>query len=89
MDMATKYPPLYQCEKCDAAVKVKVIKDEHGHAMEPLIKRLCKCPSDTPILARRKVTLRGKGSLNPAQTTALKITMTVRQFLCWATGRSI
>ena len=38
-----------------------------------------------------KVTLRGKGELegNFIKQQQVKITMTIRQFLCWATGRSI
>lgn len=87
MDIATKFPPLYQCEKCDAAVKVKL----QGVGIEPIIKRSCQCPTDTPILARRKVTLRGKGALNAnfIKRQSIKITLTLRQFLSALTGRSI
>lgn len=85
MTLAEKFPPLYQCEACNKAVKVIAL----GEGIEPLIKRSCDCAETTPVLARRKVTLRGKGDLNLLKQQQVKITMTVRQFLCWATGRSI
>ena len=74
MSLAEKYPPLYQCESCNKAVKVKVV----GEGVEPIIKRTCNCPDDTPVLARRKVTLRGKGELegNFIKQQQVKITMT-------------
>ena len=87
MTLTEQFPPLYQCETCNKAVKVTVL----GEGIEPLIKRSCDCAEDTPVLARRKVTLRGKGALegNFLKQQQVKITMTVRQFLSWATGRSI
>lgn len=80
-----KFPPLYECSECGKATRV--IPQAEG---EPIIKR--SCGHDAPIWANRKVTLRGKGALeamNPVQRGAIKITMTVRQFLSALTGRSI
>lgn len=83
--LSEKYPPLYQCEICNKAVKVKGM----GVGVEPLIKRSCDCPADTPILAKRKVTLRGKGKMSVAKKMQIKITLTIRQLLSALTGRSI
>jgi hypothetical protein len=81
-----KFPPLYQCEICGKAVKVKSL----GECVEPEIKRSCKCPLDTPILAKRKVTLRGKGQAGfTLKQQRIKITLTIRQLLSALTGRSI
>ena len=79
------FPPLYECSECGKAVRVIPQKDA-----EPTIER--KCDHVAPIWANRKVTLRGKGALeamNPVQRGAIKLTMTVRQFLSALTGRSI
>jgi endogenous inhibitor of DNA gyrase (YacG/DUF329 family) len=79
------FPPLYECSTCGKPVSVTPVNDG-----EPIIKRSCE--HDTAIWANRKVTLRGKGTLdamNPVSRGALKLTMTVRQFLCGLTGRSI
>ncbi len=82
-----KFPPLYQCEICSKAVSVT----SNGEGVEPTIKRKCKCPEDTAILARRKVTLRGKGQagFSILKQQRIKITLTLRQLLCALTGRSI
>lgn len=85
MKLKDRFPPLYQCEKCGKAVKVT----PQGEGQEPLIARKCKCPEDTPILAKRKVTLRGKGNLSYLKKQQIKVTLTVRQFLSALTGRSI
>lgn len=87
MSLASKYPPLYQCDGCGKSVSVK----PQGVGIEPIIKRSCKCPDDTIINARRKVTLRGQGQVNATylKKQQIKITLTFRQFLCALTGRSI
>lgn len=85
MTLNEKFPPLYQCEKCNKTVKVT----PQGEGIEPLINRSCNCPMNTPVLARRKVTLRGKGNLSYLKKQQIKITLTVRQFLSALTGRSI
>lgn len=80
------FPPLYECSQCGASVKVTP-----REGMEPLIER--KCGHDgAKIWANRKVTLRGKGALdamNPVQRGAIRLTLTLRQFLSALTGRSI
>lgn len=85
MSLKTKFPPLYQCEICGESVKVT----PQGEGNEPIIKRSCKCPEDTVILAKRKVTLRGKGELSILKQQKIKITLTLRQFLSAISGRSI
>jgi len=85
MDLKTKFPPLYQCEICGESVKVT----PKGEGNEPIIKRSCRCPEDTPILAKRKVTLRGKGELSVMKQQQIKIKLTLRQFLSAISGRSI
>jgi len=85
MNLSEKFPPLYQCEKCGKTVKVT----PQGEGKESLIKRSCKCPLDTMVLAKRKVTLRGVGQMSVLKQKRIKITMTLRQFLCAVTGRSI
>ena len=84
MSLSKKFPPLYECSLCGAAVKVV----PQGEGIEPLIKRKCK-HSDAVVWANRKVTLRGKGKLNPLKQTQVRLTVTVRQFLSCLTGRSI
>lgn len=81
-----RFPPLYECSVCHEPVKVTPREGQ-----EPLIERKCE-HHDATIWANRKVTLRGKGTLdamNPMQRGAIKLTMTVRQFLSALTGRSI
>lgn len=80
------FPPLYECSICHKPVDVQQSNDG-----EAIIKRRCS-HDDAAIWANRKVTLRGKGSLegmNPVKRGAIRLTMTVRQFLCALTGRSI
>lgn len=85
MNLAEKFPPLYQCELCNKAVKVI----SQGEGVEPIITRTCNCPADTIVLAKRKVTLRGKGNLNDFKKFQIKVTLTLRQLLSALTGRSI
>ena len=85
MSLKETFPSLYECSLCGKSVKVT----PQGEGIEPLIKRSCKCPADTVIYAKRKVTLRGKGTLNPLQQAGVKVTVSVRQLLSWLTGRSI
>lgn len=87
MSLSDRFPPLYECSVCNKPVKVT----RQGEGVEPLIERKCDHTTAT-IWANRKVTLRGKGALDamsPVQRGAIKLTMTVRQFLCALTGRSI
>lgn len=82
-----RFPPLYECSECGLAVKVI----PQGEGVEPL--KLFECDHTTaPIWANRKVTLRGKGSLDamhPLQRGVIRFTLTLRQFLSALTGRSI
>lgn len=80
------FPPLYECSACGAAVKVTP-----RDGADPIIERKCG-HGDAPIWANRKVTLRGKGALeamHPLQRGAIRLTLTLRQFLSALTGRSI
>lgn len=87
MKMSSRFPPLYECSVCGASVKVT----PQGEGVEPM--KEWSCPHTTAtIWANRKVTLRGEGALDamsPMQRGAIKLTMTVRQFLSALTGRSI
>lgn len=85
MSLKDKFPPLYECSICGETVKVI----PQGNGIEPIIERSCKCPSDTVVYAKRKVTLRGVGQLNQAQEAVYKMKVSVRQLLSWLTGRSI
>jgi len=85
MSLKEKFPALYECSICEKSVKVI----PQGDGVEPIINRSCECPADTVIYAKRKVTLRGKGTLNPMQEAGVKITISIRQFLSMITGRSI
>jgi len=85
MKLSEKYPPLYQCENCGKSVKVKSM----GTGVEPIIKRSCNCHEDTPILAKRKVTLRGTGKMSVIKKMRIRIKLNIRQFLSSLTGRSI
>lgn len=85
MSLKDKFPALYECSICGEAVKVI----PQGDGVEPVIERSCKCPSDTIVYAKRKVTLRGVGSLSQAQEISYKIKVSARQLLSWLTGRSI
>ncbi len=80
------FPHLYECSVCHEPVRVTP-----RDGQEPLIERKCE-HHDATIWANRKVTLRGKGALEnmPAlRRGAIRLTMTVRQFLCALTGRSV
>lgn len=83
----TNFPPLYECSICGKGVKVT----PQGEGVEPI--KEFECEHTTAIIwANRKVTLRGVGTLESAgaiRRGAIKITMTLRQFACWVTGRSI
>lgn len=85
MSLKEKFPALYECSICEEPVKVI----PQGDGVEPIIERSCKCPADTVIYAKRKVTLRGVGQLNQAQEAVYKMKVSVRQLLSWMTGRSI
>jgi hypothetical protein len=76
------FPHLYECSECGKPVKVTPVENA-----EPIIKRTC--AHDAPIYANRKVTLRGEGKLNVIKSSSIKLTLTVRQFLSYLTGRSI
>lgn len=81
------FPHLYECSECGSEVKIIL----QGEGNEPLKSFYCGHTNAT-IWANRKVTLRGKGTLenmNVVQRGAIKLTLTVRQLLCALTGRSI
>ncbi len=81
-----KFPPLYECSVCGKPVTVTPVNDG-----EPVKRFACE-HTDAVIWANRKVTLRGVGQLetmNPLQRGAIRLTLTVRQFLSILTGRSI
>lgn len=87
MRLADRFPPLYECSVCGAAVKVTAAAD----GGEPLKEWAC-AHTDAAIWANRKVTLRGEGVLDampPLKRGAIKLTLTVRQFLSALTGRSV
>lgn len=84
MGLAERFPPLYQCSQCGAAVKVTPM----GEGVAPRKEWTC-VHTKAPIWANRKVTLRGKGELSVAKKTQIKVTLTLRQFLSAMTGRSI
>lgn len=87
MNLAEKFPPLYECSVCGKPVEVT----GRGVGVEPLKVFSCDHVNAT-IWANRKVTLRGRGALenmNPVRRGTIKLTMTVRQFLSALTGRSI
>ncbi|CAK0764678.1 hypothetical protein CCP3SC1AL1_350009 [Gammaproteobacteria bacterium] len=86
MNLAEKFPPLYTCSVCGKGVKV--IPQREGK--EPLYEYHKTCNHrNVTIYANRKVTLRGKGTLNPLQEVTVKFTISARQLLSWLTGRSI
>lgn len=81
-----KFPPLYECSKCGAPVRVT--PQEEG---DPIIDRTCG-HDFAPVWANRKVTLRGKGALEgmtPLQRGTIRLKLTLRQFLSALTGRSV
>ena len=84
MSLSAKFPPLYECSVCGAAVKVT----PQGEGVEPLKRFSCDHTNAT-IWANRKATLYGKGDVNIAVKAQRKITLTVRQLLCALTGRSV
>lgn len=86
MNLAEKFPPLYQCEMCGKSVSVK----GQGVGIEPIVKRNCDCPT-TGIIARRKVTLRGDSQFSAGivKKSSIKIKLTLRQLLSAITKRSI
>lgn len=86
MDLAAKFPPLYECSVCGAAVTVT----PQGVGVEPLKAFSCEHTTAT-IWANRKVTLRGRGALTASGKLPVgaRITLTVRQLLSALTGRSI
>ncbi len=78
------FPHLYTCSVCESPVQVTT----RGEGVEPVIARGCE-HADAVVYANRKVTLRGKGKLSSLESGQIKITLTVRQFLSWLTGRSV
>ncbi len=84
--LKNRFPPLYECSVCGKPVQVmKLTEGEPG-------KRFSCEHTTAKIWANRKVTLRGKGTLEemPApRRAAIRLTMTVRQFLSNLTGRSV
>lgn len=86
MNISQKFPPLYECSVCGAAVTVT----PQGVGVEPL--KAFSCEHTTAVIwANRKVTLRGRGALTASGKlpAGARITLTVRQLLSALTGRSI
>ena len=86
MSLAAMFPPLYECSVCGKPVNVTPVADG-----EPVKVWACE-HTDAVIWANRKVTLRGEGVLEnmpPMKRGAVKLKMTVRQFLSALTGRSV
>lgn len=84
MSLRDRFPPLYECSECGAAVKVEPL----GEGVEPI--KVFKCGhTDAPIWANRKVTLYGKGDVSIGVRAQRRIKLTVRQLLSALTGRSI
>jgi hypothetical protein len=79
-----RFPPLYSCSVCEAAVEVTA----HGPGIEPTIVRRCG-HVDAVVWANRKTTLYGVGEVSHLTKATRKITMTVRQALSLLLGRSI
>lgn len=87
MKLSEKFPPLYECSVCGCSVDVI----PQGVGLEPVKKFSCE-HTDAVIWANRKVTLRGVGrmeAMNGLQKAAIRLKLTLRQFLSIATGRSI
>lgn len=87
MLLSDKFPPLYECSVCGQPVKIT----PQGLGHEPKKEFSCEHVSAT-IWANRKVTLRGRGTLDamgPVQRGVIHLRLTVRQLLCALTGRSI
>lgn len=83
MNIAEKFPPLYECSVCGLPVTVVPVDGK-----EP--EKIFKCSHTNAIIwANRKVTLIGKGDLTQIQKTKVKVRLTIRQILSWITGRSI
>jgi len=86
MSQAKRFPPLYECSVCGKPVKVTKLADA-----EPLKEWSCQ-HTDATIWANRRVTLYGEGALDamsPMRRGAIRLKLTVRQFLSALTGRSI
>jgi hypothetical protein len=79
-----RFPPLYECSRCGAAVKVTPL----GEGVEPRKEFSCG-HTDATIWANRRVTLYGKGDVNIATRWTRRLTLTVRQLLCALMGRSV
>ncbi len=84
MSLRDRFPPLYECSVCGAAVDVTLAPD----GGEPRKKFSCD-HTDAIIWANRKVTLRGQGDVNVAVRAERRLRLTLRQFLSALTGRSI
>jgi len=78
------FPPLYECSVCGKPVKIK----PQGEGQEPVKVFSCE-HTDAVIWANRKVTLRGKGQMSIVKQASIRVTLTIRQLLCYLSGRSI
>lgn len=85
--LAQMFPPLYECSKCGASVKVTPL----GEGIEP--RKEFPCGHDDAIIwANRSVTLRGVGAMEAMpmpQRVAIRVTLKLRDILSHLTGRSI
>lgn len=77
------HPPLYECSKCGAVVRLQVIAEGE----EPIKKFSCE-HTDAPIWANRAVILRGKGRMSPLSEAKYRFRVKLSQILSALTGRS-
>ncbi len=82
--MLERFPPLYECSVCGAAVDVEPM----GEGVEPIKRWHCAHTTAT-IWANRKVTLYGRGDVNIAVRFQRRFKLTLRQFFSALTGRSV
>ena len=87
MNLAQKFPPLYECSVCGESVKVTPM----GECVEPVLEFKCD-HTDATVYANRKVTLYGQSkmdSMGALEKGAIRITLKVRDLLSHLLGRSI
>lgn len=84
MTLRERFPPLYECSVCGAAVKVT----PQGDGVEPIKEWSC-AHTDATIWANRKVTLYGRGDVNITVRAQRRFKLTLRQFFSALTGRSV
>jgi len=81
MNLADRFPPLYECSVCGKPVKVT----PQGEGLEPVKVFACEHTTAT-IWANRKVTLRGKGAeycFPDALTLLIMLSFDVNPAITW------